>query len=313
MYREIEEDNQVAETIYSSNIICHGFSAIMRADSNIIQNEQLAEELLVRSVANRFFNVWKRALELAKEEERTVRLKYFTEDKDLRLKHRVFKKWTKYLLDVNVWNNKSFHIFIQRSIMFQIQFWKKWVERKTAINQRNQMVSTQINHFLINYSFGKWNHAKNRLDTLYSKSDGVLSSLNQPLLDTVYRNWRMRMFKLQTKMRDADDFHKRILHLRLRSYWRLWKQRLHSPTDNDINQASMPFSNLKILSSKGPPQPLNCIPLSVNYFNEPHLSSNFVLETPTRSRVRKPLAATLPGRWRKPKLPVTLDFDEEEL
>ena len=121
------------------------------------------------------------------------------------------------------------------------------------------------------------------------------------------------MFKLQTKMRDADDFHKRILHLRLRSYWRLWKQRLHSPTDNDINQASMPFSNLKILSSKGPPQPLNCIPLSVNYFNEPHLSSNFVLETPTRSRVRKPLAATLPGRWRKPKLPVTLDFDEEEL
>lgn len=296
---EIILDEEEAIEIYNEKIAKHALNALLYADNVIIENEEVAQDLYVHNVKKSFFARWKKARANLIRERREITLQKFIDDKDTDLQILMLDKWVNRYLDVQDLGDNATLIYTQRNMMFRTQYWNKWLEQTRDILQKKRTVDTFIRRSLLQTTMSRWKEAKARLDSQHAKCEVILSKNIQPILEGVYRTWRMRMFKLKTKKRDADDFHQRISGIRLRNYWKLWKQKSKEDRGNKL-QGEVPSSSFKALPLGPPP------------LHNPETTFRPELpypETPTRQRIRNPVAATTGGRWRRNKAINNLDFN----
>lgn len=304
---QLQENNQLAIGIYNDKITQLAFDSILSADDLIVQNEEVAAKLYAHNAMKKVIAKWKSAKLNNQRLKRLDALEQFTTTRALELKKKVFHQWVNQFSYVQVLDSNAALIFTQRSSMFETHYWNKWVEKYLVYADNTRKIDSQIRHKSLQFSLKCWMQAKLKLEDNYSKSDAMLATINRPLIERVYRAWTMRMFKLKNKQRDADDFHNRMLAIRLRMFWRKWRAKLRE-AQNSVLQGNVTTSGFNPLLSEvsAPQSTRNFIP-SVESF-----PSDFIFETPTRQRIRKPLAATTQSRWRKHKTPGTINFNLQD-
>lgn len=326
-FAEVNEMYREAREMYDNSILQNAFYSFIYSDDAVTKNEQTADEIWVKSKETTFFSIWKKAVVNSRKKKKNEALNLFLESKRNKLKASYFEKWKKRYLDVEELSEQANDMHIQSALILQQDCLSQWIDRFLIISRNNRLAVARIDQTVLEKTFELWRNSKFEIDDLHTESQTFLAGSDMQRLERLYRIWRMRMFKLKTKGRDADDFHKRILELRFRTIWRFWKLRTQEVRSENsfIHQKNIRASTRKLgalsvgaqklkMQNSLPPKsaPISSVTFpDLKDTDGVHFPPDFVLETPTRARIRKSNPLTSLGRWRRSKTPGVLNFEAQ--
>lgn len=323
-FNEIKVQANRADQIYNTNISKQAFYALVISDDKIIQNEETAVDIWTKQQKTRYLATWTKSLANLKKKRREDIFDKYLADSKSRILRQYLSTWVNNYLDVEELNQAAESMVAERDESIQRDYLGRWTDKYTVIARNYRLADSRFDQTVLENAVDKWKTAKYELDDLHSQSSTFLANSDFQRLERIYRIWRMRMFKLKTKARDADDFNKRLLDLRFRTLWRYWKlktQDVQAET-SFLHQKNIRASTRKSVAASAMfhkkvqmSLPAKIIPAvtfpELNDGDGGHFPPDFVLETPTRSRIRKPLPVTSLGRWRRTKTPGPLSFDSQ--
>lgn len=311
-----------ASNMYNQVILKQAFDSVLAGLETIASNEEIAVAQYSKNKKSQFFAYWRDTLHLVREERREALLENYVREKNAARQRKVLTLWLNKSLEVEDLNAQCDALISQRQRACVQKFFGSWSKQSLDIARNIRLADARFEQARLEETFDKWKSAKYELDSLESQAQSVLYSSDLQKLERVYRVWRMRMFKLKTKRRDADDFHQRLLDLRFRTIWRYWKLKTQDirAEQSFIHQKNIMASARKGgLASTGGLQkrvqmslPAKAIPMDSFADFEENASEyrqDYVLETPTRARIRKPIPMTSLGRWRRNKTPGVTGLD----
>lgn len=317
------ENYAKAVDMYDNNLLGHALDSILCANESVLNNEEKADRMWRANLQKRVVINWRNTLSALQRRQRQTILEQFLQKKNVNIQKKSFNVWVKRSLDMADLNAKCDMLVAQRQDVLRRDAFDQWTSRYFIIARNIRLADTRLEQNYLEKNFEIWKNAMYELEDLKSQADSFLYGSDLQRLERVYRIWRMRMFKLKTKGRDAIDFHQRLLDLRFRTIWRFWKLRTQ---DIRAENSFLHQKNIRTSARKGPYSAgvtkkvqMSLPPkiISAGSFTEfddigTEYRQSDVLETPTRTRIRKPIPLTFLGRWRRNKTPAgALNFDSQ--